>query len=926
MTRIDESVSRQRGRTVRATTVGDRRARFFTHALAACAVMLTASCAAFSADFYGSSSAASAAAKSQYLRARQQEAAQAQLQRQQEALLLQRQAAEAENLRRMELARRQTAAAEQASAQEGRSSSGSSKGLFSGISNLWDGSRSSSQSQNVSQPRQPLLTAPFQQSSQPEPRQEGPERNNAFGYRPLFKRSSLSFNRLQGDKAARPQPRSEEPSGYASSQSWRPDHEYAGPQAQYAHSPYRQSPAGTPSAESLAQPSTSRADAADLLTKIPWNALSPSAKTKIQSLTSSSTLYRRLPMGGCRCNPELFDFFLTYPNTVVELWRSMGYEDITMVDLGNHSYEIREKSGSYGKLQILYQDTEMAVAYCSGAYRGAAFGRQLSGEAFLVLQTRYTEGPDRTPFAVCRMDAFIDLNNPGAEFLARTFSSTIGKIADTNFNQTLAFVDSVSQTIESNPRDFMQVAFSLSGLSPDARRLFAAKAERVASQARARVSGGMPDYQLLAKMNEPNSVYARILSRGDVQTRVVANPTVLPEQGSVLEVPSASAVPELPPSLSESDASRLAVSSRSTRGLTAGLDKTPDFESSFSSDEFALADDTGDYIGMDEWEDDADEETTSLAKVGARPSTHLDAMKLLEEQESRSAPSYAANSNDVLSTDEPEEIDEFSALNDFTPEEDGDAESIAASDDSDALDAPVAIPSTLAASSKKSSVVASPLVAEDGAEEAAEPAEGSEEEPVILLLPEDLSTAPSDDAPALVLPTEEPEPAEEPTLDLIAIPAESGDEPEPAAVNAPFTVEVEEEAAPAPTVEKPADKTAAKKTAAPVKDDNWAAGWVPVAASESPLPAVKVAARSDEDRTRGATAPKSAWRRAPAEPKEDAQYAKVPARFITRRYARPVENPKPEPEHGEKTYIPTFDSGAETASTNDAPATFKKPR
>ena len=163
-------------------------------------------------------------------------------------------------------------------------------------------------------------------------------------------------------------------------------------------------------------------------------------------------------------------------------------------------------------------------------------------------------------------------------------------------------------------------------------------------------------------------------------------------------------------------------------------------------------------------------------------------------------------------------------------------------------------------------------------------------------------------------------------LDLIAIPADSGDEPEPAAVNAPFAVEVEEEAAPAATVEKPADKTAAKKTAAPVKDDNWAAGWVPVAASESPLPAVKVAARADEEQTRGATAPKSAWRRAPAEPKEDAQYAKVPARFITRRYARPVEDPKAEPEHGEKTYIPTFDSGAEAASTNDAPATFKKPR
>ena len=272
---------------------------------------------------------------------------------------------------------------------------------------------------------------------------------------------------------------------------------------------------GAPSGDMLAQASSDPQDAREALAKIPWNALPQATSDKLQRLAATATTYRRLPMAGGRCNPELFDFFLTYPHAIVELWKEMGYDEISMTPQGADRYVVREKNGSAAVAQVLYQDSDLALAYVSGIYRGMAFLRPVEGEAMLVLQTRYTEDATKTPLVVCRLDAFISIKNPGVDFLARTFNATVGKIADSNFEQTLAFVDSVSQTAEQSPREFQNVVANLSGLSPDARAIFAQKARDVAFQAARRQRGEIVDYKLLAKRNAPNPGYARILARGN---------------------------------------------------------------------------------------------------------------------------------------------------------------------------------------------------------------------------------------------------------------------------------------------------------------------------------------------------------------------------------------------------------------------------
>ena len=420
------------------------------------------------------------------------------------------------------------------------------------------------------------------------------------------------------------------------------------------------------SAQALAQPSTSRESAQEALAKIPWETLSPAARQKLAELAKNPTMYRRLPMAGGYCNPELFDFFLTHPHAVVGLWRQMGYDDVSMTQIGPNLYSIREKTGTVGRAQILYQDDDLTLVYCNGKYQGPVVPRALDGEMFLVLQTRYTEDPTGRPIVVCRLDAFVDLKNAGADLLARTFSGALGKLADSNFEQTLAFIDSVSQTAETNPGSLSASIVGLSELSPEARRLFAAKTSETARQAQLRARGTYVDYRLLPKLNNPTPTVARVLSR---ERTGATNASIAARSPNAASFPASAALPgtEYRSATRETfaaDATTARAGSASSRSSTLGADASSglpfnDFDKpSLERNSFALSDDSAsdyDFEAELDWEEDEEPlkvggarvapqsspareiasaplvPETSVAKVTARPATRFsDALDLVE--------------------------------------------------------------------------------------------------------------------------------------------------------------------------------------------------------------------------------------------------------------------------------------------------------
>lgn len=366
----------------------------------------------------------------------------------------------------------------------------------------------------------------------------------------------------------------------------------------------------------------------------------------------------------------------------------MGYDEITMAEIGRGQYTISEKGGSKGTLTILYQTSELAVAHVTGVYRGAGLIRPVEGEALVVLQTRYTEDASLTPLVICRLDAFIDIKNPGVDLLARTFTQALGKIADSNFQQTLAFIDSVSQTAEQDPQQFASVAAQLRGLSTDARRALLYKTQQLDMQKRLRMRGELPNYTLLAKANDPNPGYARILSRGANQ--------VAPQSSGL-------------------DASY--ASSAATPSTTRARSSAKSYEISaedFMGNDFSLANDES-YDGGD-WGDDEhimtgdaylatqslgrSSATPSLAKLKSAPSTNSRAMALLSESEEDGG----LGIDSLLTTDEPAEIEPLAVSSD---DEDFDA---LAADESLAI----AIPLEIAGNASESEDVAEITIDEDG--------------------------------------------------------------------------------------------------------------------------------------------------------------------------------------------------------------------
>ena len=908
MTRFDDSFSCKRRSHSHLSSRVSALCRASAFAFSA-AIGLAAgawSSSAFSATYgYGSSpSSVSAAAKSPYLAAQRQQAQyQQQVQAQQHAQAQQRVQAQ------------QYAQARQAQAQQAQRPQ-ASPNFFSG---LWGGNSSSSQQASGGKQRlaAPSLARPSE-----------PQRNNVFGLQPRFQRSPQQFASQQRQPAQAQRPLA----------ALAPNRPNAAPQSG------RQGTA--PSAESLAQASTDLTEGRELLTRIPWDALSPKAKEKIQHLAASPTIYRRLPMAGGRCNPELFDFFLSHPNGVVELWRAMGYEDIEMVAEAPNLYSVKERKGSYGKVQILYQDTELTLAYCAGSYRGPAFWRPINGEMFLVLQTRYTEDANKTPFVVCRLDAFADLREPGAELLARAFSAAIGKIADSNFEQTLAFIDSVSQSIETNPEEFQQVVLSLQGLSPEARGILAAKAARVGGQADARRRGQVVEYQLLPKMNLPTSTYARILGRGN---QPVAPRASAPAPDSEL------------PSAFSADSGSLASSGAPSRSASLGRSIKFNRNSILPSDDFSLADFEDDFESSIEWDDEPSATKvyaskgppmasgSSLARVGAKPSTHSAAMSLLDEQESRLAPSYSRPRLDTLKTVDEDDDEDFSLAADDVAIAIDDENDLALDDEELALDDSfdvgdssdlVAMPAALSTEVGKPNALANDAPAEAVA---AAPLVSTEEDEfdnsdlIFLDFPEEMEFEEDFEENAAELSTPETANDEPLVIDFEELGDEEASVSNALADDEPFVVVARENAADAekteaeftaPSASKANQETVdkASKSGESFEIRNQKSGWTPVVGNSKPRAPKKVekVAMNVEPRAnaRAKSDASSSWSGASDERAPSA----LPSKFVTRHYTRAEVDEKV---LGEAKTLATFDADWEEPervtpiNSSDSP-TFKK--
>jgi hypothetical protein len=216
---------------------------------------------------------------------------------------------------------------------------------------------------------------------------------------------------------------------------------------------------------------------------IPFDSLTEEARGKLWSVVSDPSIYRRLPATVIDTDPELYLFLIRHPEVVVNIWDLMGVTKVSMQRTGDYTFDASDGSGTESRVELVYGDRETHVYYAEGAYEGALFRNLIRGRCVLVLHSEYYTTIDHRVYATNRLDMFVQLDNVGAELLAKTLHPLVGKSADHNFVESTRFLGQVSRASEAKGTKMQQLAERLTKIQPEVRAEFSDILAQVSSRA-----------------------------------------------------------------------------------------------------------------------------------------------------------------------------------------------------------------------------------------------------------------------------------------------------------------------------------------------------------------------------------------------------------------------------------------------------------
>lgn len=209
---------------------------------------------------------------------------------------------------------------------------------------------------------------------------------------------------------------------------------------------------------------------------IPFERLTPQTQERLWGVVDRPTIHRRLPGQVIHCDPDLYVFFLRNPEVVVNMWQLMGITSLSVRRTGAYSFDARDGIGTQAKVELIYGTPDTHIFLADGAYEGPLLKRRTPGRCVLVLKSDYAQDSRERTQVSNQLDAFLQLDQAGAEVVARTLQPLIGKTADHNFGETLTFVSRVSQAVEKNATGVQRLASRLTGVDPNVREKFVAVA------------------------------------------------------------------------------------------------------------------------------------------------------------------------------------------------------------------------------------------------------------------------------------------------------------------------------------------------------------------------------------------------------------------------------------------------------------------
>jgi hypothetical protein len=235
--------------------------------------------------------------------------------------------------------------------------------------------------------------------------------------------------------------------------------------------------------EDPAQAHTSDALKQSVIQSLPIDKLDAQGRAQVRSVVSNVTMFRRLPVQVVDCDPDLYLFLVRHPDVVVNTWRALKISQLQLTETGADTFQLKEASGTTADVEILFKSHDTHIIYAEGDFRGPLVKKPVKGRGIFVLKTGYVREPGNNRYYITsRLDTLLSVDPGAVELITKTVQPIIGKIADNNFTQTIAFVSSLSRTTELNSMAVQRLAMQLPEVRPDVKNQFASLADKISQK------------------------------------------------------------------------------------------------------------------------------------------------------------------------------------------------------------------------------------------------------------------------------------------------------------------------------------------------------------------------------------------------------------------------------------------------------------
>ena len=210
---------------------------------------------------------------------------------------------------------------------------------------------------------------------------------------------------------------------------------------------------------------------------IPWDKLTATAKTKLRSVISDTTVFHRLKKQQFKCDPSVYIHLVRHPEILTNIWELMGVTQLRIERTAPFSIRIHDGQYTKTKLELVYGTPNLHVFHCEGSYKGTIIPTVSTGRAIIIIRSKFNNAeaaPPTTqvPTVKHQMDIFLQIDNAADQLLVKTLSYFFMKTADANFAETTQFIDQIDKIVRNNPAGMARLAGRLIHVQPAIRQQF----------------------------------------------------------------------------------------------------------------------------------------------------------------------------------------------------------------------------------------------------------------------------------------------------------------------------------------------------------------------------------------------------------------------------------------------------------------------